>query len=46
MKFYVIDVIFNEKFVIGKSIDFSYDFCIYIGRKWFGLWFGIDVCGG
>lgn len=40
------DVIFSEKFVIGESVDFSYDFCIYIGRKWFGLWFWIGLCDG
>ena len=38
VKFYVIDVIFNEKLVIGEGVDFSWDFCIYIGRKWIGLW--------
>ena len=32
---------FVKKSVIGESVDFSYDFCIYIGRKWFGLWGGI-----
>ena len=37
------DVIFSEKFVIGESVDFSYDFCIYIGRKWFGVWVWIMV---
>ena len=31
-------VIFSEKLVIGESVDFSFGFCIYIGRKWFGLW--------
>ena len=28
-------MIFNEKLVIGESGDFSWDFYIYIGRKWF-----------
>ena len=36
--FDVIYMIFNEKSVIGKSVDFSLDFCIYIGIKWLGLW--------
>ena len=38
VKFYVIDMIFSEKLLIGKSGDFSLGFRIYIGRKWFGLW--------
>ena len=41
----MIDVIFNEKLIIGESVDFSYDFCIYIGRKWFELWIGIWCVG-
>ena len=36
---------FVEKLVIGESVDFSHDFCIYIGRKCFGLWVWIEVCG-
>ena len=36
--FDVIDIIFNEKLVIGENGDFSLGFRIYIGRKWFGLW--------
>ena len=34
---------FVEKLVIGKSMDFSYNFCIYIGREWFelGVWMGL-----
>ena len=36
-------MIFNEKLVIGESVDFSWDFCIYIGRKWIGLWVEIWV---
>ena len=44
MNFDVIDVIFNERLIIGESVDFSYDFCIYIGRKWFELWIGDLVC--
>ena len=36
--FDVIYMIFNEKSVIGKSVDFSLDFCIYIGIKWLRLW--------
>ena len=43
MIFDVIDVIFSEKLLIGESIGFSWDFCIYIGRKWFGLVFGIWI---
>ena len=31
-------MIFDEKLLIGESVDFSYDFWVYIGRKWFGLW--------
>ena len=37
VKFYVIDMIFSEKLLIGESGDFSLGFYIYIGRKWFGL---------
>ena len=33
-----ISVNFSAKLIIGKSADFSWDFCIYIGRKWFGFW--------
>ena len=36
---------FGEKLIIGESVDFSLGFCIYIGRKWFGLWVGIGVIG-
>ena len=43
VSFDLIDVIFDEKLVIGKNGDFSYDFRIYIGRKWFELWFLIVV---
>ena len=32
---------FGAKLVIGESVDFSWYFCIYIGRKWFGLCVGI-----
>ena len=38
VKFYVIDVIFSERFVIGENVDFSWDFRIYIGIKCFELW--------
>ena len=38
-----ISVNFSAKLIIGKSADFSWDFCIYIGRKWFGLWVWIWV---
>ena len=38
--------IFNAKLVIGESVDFSLDFRIYIGRKWFGLWVGFGLRGG
>ena len=37
---------FDEKLIIGESVDFSQDFRIYIGRKWFGLGFVIGLCGG
>ena len=46
MIFYVIDMIFNEKLLIGESMDFSWYFCIYIGRKWFELWVEIGVLDG
>ena len=37
----MIDVIFNEKLIIGESWGSSWDFRIYIGRKWFEL--GVEV---
>ena len=36
---------FGAKLIIGESVDFSFGFCIYIGRKWFELWVGIGVIG-
>ena len=42
-EFCVIDVIFDEKLLIGKSVDFLWIFCAYIGRKWFRLCVGIWV---
>ena len=44
--FYIVDMIFSEKLVIGESWDFYWDFCIYIGRKWFGFRFEIWLCDG
>ena len=38
--------IFNEKLVIGESVDFSLDFRIYIGIKWFGLRVEIEMGDG
>ena len=38
VNFDLIDMIFDEKLIIGKSVDFFLVFCICIGRKWFGLW--------
>ena len=37
---------FDKKLVIGENVDFSLDFRIYIGRKWFGLWIGLGLRGG
>ena len=38
VSFDLINMIFDEKLLIGKSVDFLRIFCIYIGRKWFELW--------